>query len=236
MHPGLWLAFGDVSGADFWRNKAKVTHERFVQPPRGGDGVASFGVENLYHSPDEARVVAREISRFTVRQLHPAYGGYLLIWDSEFRPGDGELVFGDQEEMGLGVRMATPLTVKAGGRIAGSGGEIDEKQVRGKQLDWCDYSGVVGDFRASVLLVPDPRNFRRCWFHARDYGLLVANPFGQKSLGRGEASRVVVRSGESLRLRFGVLVYNHMAKQPIDLNITARHVLDHLAKEPEGVR
>src|SRR5688572_25488530 len=24
MHPGLWLAFGDLSGADFWRNKATV--------------------------------------------------------------------------------------------------------------------------------------------------------------------------------------------------------------------
>src|SRR5687768_6499997 len=24
LHPGLWLAFGDLSGADFWRNKAAV--------------------------------------------------------------------------------------------------------------------------------------------------------------------------------------------------------------------
>src|SRR5580765_3788973 len=26
MHPGLWLAFGDISGKDFWRNKGTVEH------------------------------------------------------------------------------------------------------------------------------------------------------------------------------------------------------------------
>src|SRR3712207_4280801 len=31
MHPGLWLAFGDVAGSDFWRNKGpRVGHERFA--------------------------------------------------------------------------------------------------------------------------------------------------------------------------------------------------------------
>src|SRR5687767_13101658 len=29
MHPGIWLAFGDVNGEDTWRNKAYVRHDRF---------------------------------------------------------------------------------------------------------------------------------------------------------------------------------------------------------------
>ena len=33
MHPGLWLAFGDLSGADFWRNKGVVKHIEFVEKP-----------------------------------------------------------------------------------------------------------------------------------------------------------------------------------------------------------
>jgi hypothetical protein len=236
LHPGLWLAFGDLSGADCWRNKAKVTHERFVDPPRGGYGVGSFAVENQYRSADGTKVIARETSRYTARQAPPLYGGYLLICDSEFRPGDTELSFGDQEEMGLGIRMATPLTVKAGGQITGSGGEVNERQVRGKQLDWCDYSGVAGDDRVGVMLVPDPRNFRRCWFHARDYGLLVANPFAQKSLGCGETSRVVVRPADSLRLRFGVLVHTRRAQYRTDPAFAAKYVLGELAQGPEGVR
>ena len=65
------------------------------------------------------------------------------MWDSEFRPVGGELVFGDQEEMGFGVRVATPLTVKSGGRIVNSDGATDEKQVWGKPADWCDYGGAI---------------------------------------------------------------------------------------------
>ena len=30
FHPGLWMSFGDVSGNDSWRLKAKVEHEMFV--------------------------------------------------------------------------------------------------------------------------------------------------------------------------------------------------------------
>ena len=29
-HPGAWLAFGDINGADDWRLKAPVVHERFA--------------------------------------------------------------------------------------------------------------------------------------------------------------------------------------------------------------
>jgi hypothetical protein len=31
MHPGIWMAFGDLNGTDIWRNKGRVVHERFVQ-------------------------------------------------------------------------------------------------------------------------------------------------------------------------------------------------------------
>jgi hypothetical protein len=106
--------------------------------------------------------------------------------------------------MGLGVRVATNLTVTRGGVITSSEGRKNEKEVWGRQADWCDYSGKgVG-----VMLMPDPQNFRRSWFHARDYGLLVANPFGRQAFTKAEPSRVVVKKGEILTLRFGVLVHD----------------------------
>jgi hypothetical protein len=55
--------------------------------------------------------------------------------------------------------------------------------------------------------MPHPDNFRRSWMHVRDYGLVVANPFGQRAFTKGEASRIEVKPGEKLRLRFGVLAY-----------------------------
>ena len=33
MHPGIWLAFGDLDGEDFWRNKGRVVHKEFTQGP-----------------------------------------------------------------------------------------------------------------------------------------------------------------------------------------------------------
>jgi hypothetical protein len=106
--------------------------------------------------------------------------------------------------MGLGVRVATDLTVTHGGVITSSDGRKNEEEVWGRQADWCDYAGRgVG-----ILLMPDPRNFRRSWFHARDYGLLVANPFGRRAFTKGEPSRVVVKRGETLSLRFVALAHD----------------------------
>ena len=58
------------------------------------------------------------------------------------------------------------------------------------------------------MLMPDPRNFRPSWFHARDYGLLVANPFGRQAFTKGEPSRVIVEKRQTLTLRYGVLIHD----------------------------
>ena len=198
MHPGLWLAFGDISGTDFWRNKGVVRHAGFVEEPVDDPQGGRFAVRNLYEF--NGKTICEEVCRIRIR-VTPH--GNLIEWESKFS-GAEAFTFGDQEEMGLGVRVATDLTVNNGGVITSSDGRKNEKQVWGRQADWCDYSGKgVG-----VMVMPDPQNFRRSWFHARDYGLLVANPFGRQAFTKGEPSRVVVKRGETLTLRFGVLVHD----------------------------
>ena len=49
MHPGLWLAFGDLGGSDFWRNKARVRFVRYEHEPRGCT-IGSFSVGNDYET------------------------------------------------------------------------------------------------------------------------------------------------------------------------------------------
>lgn len=212
MHPGLWLAFGDLSGADFWRNRGRMRHVRFIREPQGGIGSGSFAVENAYQA--DGRTICIETSEITV-SLQPH--GYLLDWRSTFRSANGAFRFGDQEEMGLGVRVATPLAVEHGGTIVDSEGRRNESQVWGRQADWCRYGGAVGERQVGVVLMPAPGNFRRCWFHARDYGLLVANPFGRRAFTGAEAGRVTVDAGDEFRLRFGVLVYEAPAEQPLNV-------------------
>src|SRR5262249_50236691 len=134
LHPGLWLAFGDLNGADSWRNKDRIRHAGFVEEPGGGPGRGAFAVRNCHERAGS--VVGAATCRITVL-VRPA--GSLIIWHSEFRPVGGGLAFGDQEEMGLGVRVATPLAAVKGGRITDSGGRVNEAQVWGNQADWCAY-------------------------------------------------------------------------------------------------
>lgn len=212
MHPGLWLAFGDLSGADFWRNKAAVTHGGFLQEPQAGVGRGSFAVRNKYEH--NARTICTEDCSVTI-SVCP--GGYLLDWDSKFHASGGDFAFGDQEEMGLGVRVATPLAVVNGGEIADSQGRKNGKQVWGQQADWCRYGGVQNGRQIGVVLMPATSNFRTSWFHARDYGLVVANPFGRRAFTKGEPSHIVVAKGDTLRLRFAVFVYDLSADSAADL-------------------
>ena len=144
-------------------------------------------------------------------------GGYLLVWDSTFS-SDEEFAFGDQEEMGLGIRVATPLTVESGGTIVDAQGRKNGRQVWGNDAAWCDYRGTIDDERVGMAIFCHPDNFRRSWFHARDYGLLVANPFGRRAFGKGEPSTVVVKPGEEFRLRYGILLHGQSDEGRLDLN------------------
>ncbi|GIW92457.1 MAG: hypothetical protein KatS3mg110_0498 [Pirellulaceae bacterium] len=203
MHPGLWLAFGDLSGADFWRNQARIRHVSFRDPPLAGAGIGTFTAHKVYEAMD--RTICEEECRITIR---PRSDGYIIDWTSTFFSSQDDFTFGDQEEMGLAVRLATPLAVVNGGVITDSQGRRNEEEIWGKTADWCQYGGVIGGRRVGVVLMPHPQNFRPCWFHARNYGLLAANPFGRNAFTGGEKSRVTVKRGESLTLRFGVLVYD----------------------------
>ena len=220
MHPGIWMAFGDISGEDFWRNKGRVIHERFTEKPTGGRGIARFKQRKSYQRPDGV-LVCHEDFRCTLRILPE---GYLLEWDATFEPvNDKEFYFGDQEEMGLGIRVATPITELKSGRITDSENRRGARNVWSHSSAWCDYSGRVNDQTVGITILCNPENFRGSWMHARNYGLIAANPFGRKAMNKGPTSRTVVKAGESLRLRYGIFLHgeapdlNHVYRKYVKL-------------------
>jgi hypothetical protein len=221
MHPGVWLAFGDLSGQDFWRNRATIRHERFVTGPVVAEGVVNFTTESTFERADGTPMGRMRLALSLARRA----AGYLLIWDTTIAASEQDLVFGDQEEMGLGVRVATPLTETNGGTLTGSTGERTAKATWGRAFDWCDYSGRSGEHVVGIALMPDPGNFRPSWFHNRAYGLMTANPFGRKSMNQGEASAVRVPKGQSLHLRFGVLLHAAAPGAATDLAAAYRDFL-----------
>lgn len=217
MHPGLWLAFGDLGGADFWRNKAAVEHGGFVKPPHVEGDRGTFTVRNRYVAGGTA--ICEETCTYTF-QVRPA--GYWILWDSTFRSERPGVYFGDQEEMGLGVRVATSIMARPAegsrrpGRILDDRERRNEKEIWGEEAAWCDYSGWIGDTFAGIMVVPDRGNVSMCRWHVRDYGLMVANPFGRSVFRKGAGNRTEVPPGQPFRLRFNILIHAGPAEASFD--------------------
>ncbi len=218
FHPGIWLAFGILNDSDYWRNAAKVEFIEFTEKPRttsaGGEFTARF---RYLDQKDPQKVVCEELFNCHISERPE---GTLLVWDSTFS-SDREFTFGDQEEMGLGIRLATPLrseqqargAIPPGtGTIRDAAGRKNGAEIWGNAAQWCDFSGKIAGESAGITLMCHPDNFRSSWFHARDYGLLVANPFGQKAFHKGETSNITVEPGGTLQLRYGILL--HSDKEP----------------------
>jgi hypothetical protein len=219
FHPGLWLAFGDVSGADVWRLKSRVRHVDFKVVPRKDQFLAGFRVSNSYETLEvPAKMLADEVCDYTVVADND---GYFLFSRSTFTAKDEPIVFGDQEEMGFGVRLATGISVKRGGSILNSNGGVNEAGTWGKSALWCSAYGPSKGETAGIVLMPGPSNFRASWFHSRDYGLVVANPFAKKSMTAPEdpdapPDKTVVEPGKTLQLEFGVYVFSNAGGSPPD--------------------
>lgn len=209
MHPGLWLAFGDISGQDFWRNKGRIEHIRFTESPLVAKGRLTFATETRLLATNGV-TLGSLTNRFSLAQLTNAW---LLVWEATFHSTEHDFTFGDQEEMGFGARVATAITEKNGGTITSSSGLKSAKNTWGQSAQWCDYAGTVDGQPLGIILMTDPSNFRPSWWHNRDYGLLVANPFGRDAMKQGAKSAVTVKQGEIFRLRFGAVVHSRVAPE-----------------------
>ena len=214
IHPGAWLCFSDLSGADPWRHKSAVRFAGFVGEPAVVGGAVRFTADFEYLAAAKdtpaAAVACRERSTITIRDRE--FDGFpvrVLTWEAELTPGgDQPLVFGDVEEMGLGVRLAKPLSPAGGGRYLASHGGVNEQGVFGRAAEWVDAAGTIDGRPVGVTVIDLAGNPREPFFHARDYGLVLANAFGRKAYGvKDPPAAITLRPGESLRLSYAVLLH-----------------------------
>lgn len=104
------------------------------------------------------------------------------------------------------MRLKSAKDQPAGqGNIVNSGG-IHGEEAWGKQAAWVDYSGPVDGRTVGVAIFDHPKNPRHpTRWHARDYGLLAANPFCgydmDKSVPKGAAD-FKLPAGESVTFRY----------------------------------
>lgn len=214
MHPGIWLAFGDLNGNDSWRLKAKVAHRGFLEKPQVTKNTGHFTVQNEYLSEDERTPVCTETCRYTFTNLPT---GWLIVMESDFKSDLGDFYFGDQEEMGLGIRLPSAIREDGGnGRILNSQGLTTANKTWGQPAAWCDYSGTINDTMVGVTLMASPHNIRDSWWHNRGYGFFACNLFGRHAMRQGTPSKISVKRGETFHLGYGLLLHSSPHGKTID--------------------
>jgi len=223
-HQSLWLAHGNVNGVDFWHDK-KVSIE--PQHLSGSDrleldpatGEAWIADKHHWNGPDGKTILVNELqyiahmmgdkTRFIELKHHLA-------------PAEGvdKVTFGDTKEGTMAIRTHPALRLRgkvATGKAINSEG-VTGKAVWGKRAKWVAYWGVIDGETCGVAIFDHPTNLRHpTWWHARDYGLVAANPFGISDFERGKHKRgagdFTLKQGESLNLRYRFVFFAGTAEE-----------------------
>ncbi len=213
-HRSLWFAHGSVNGMDFWteeKNFGKQEHVAFGETKaEGNKGV--FTVDTKWIAPNGSCVMT-DSRKITVTALPD--GERQLDFDITLKASEGDVVLGDTKEGTMALRLCPSLSLKgdgAQGHVFNNAGD-KQKNVWGKHADWVSYYGPDPKGNAvGVTIFSHPTNLRApMTWHARDYGLFAANPFGLHDFeelkkgdqdGKGDYK---IAKGGSLTLRFRFL-------------------------------
>jgi hypothetical protein len=223
-HKSMWFGHGDVNGVSFWDERGKVITERaeIIGEPEDSEvwqGQPTLRLENQLVDRD-----GKSIGRETMWLSFGANEHQRWIdWQIEAQAGDTPLVFGDTKEGTAALRVHPLLrpdnraTQKAGSPPAhaiNSEG-IEGGKVWGKRAKWVDYSGTIEGRPVGVAFFDHPRNLRHpTYWHARDYGLFSANPFGISDFDPNSGNgSYTVPAGKSLVLRYRLIFHAGDAKQ-----------------------
>jgi hypothetical protein len=130
------------------------------------------------------------------------------------------VTFADTKEGAFALRVAPWLEERGqqappggpapAGTIVNAEGASGERNTWGRRSAWLDYSGEVGGEKLGVAILDHPGNPRHpTYWHARGYGLMAANIFGEREF-EGDKSKdgsLRLERGRRLRFRYRVVVH-----------------------------
>jgi len=207
-HKSVWFAHGNVNGADYWYDKAKIE----VFGVAVDEAKSEVVLETRWLKDSQELATDRTVLKF-------GFDGQArwVDWDLTVKAGAEPLTFGDTKEGTFAVRTHPDLQLTANpkdtvpevfGHALNSAGEQD-KAIWGKRARWVSYFGPVDGSAVGLMMMDHPKNLRHpTTWHARDYGLVAANPFGLHDfLGEPKgAGDVTLKPGETMRLVYRLLV------------------------------
>jgi hypothetical protein len=204
-HQSLWFTHGDINGIDFWTvgpkaGKVIVDAEPTVTTK---DGATTIVSQETWQGPDGKKILASTTTITCLAEQTDRIIDYKIVLAAT----DGDLTFGDTKEgtMALRVRPELNLPNKKGlATITNSAGQTGEA-AWGKHAAWVDYSAPISGHTVGIACFDHTSNFRHpTTWHARDYGLFAANPFGLHDFEKAPAGtgKHVVKAGEKLSFHY----------------------------------
>jgi hypothetical protein len=204
-HRSLWYTHGAVNGHDFW-HRGKVVQTKLEVISEKDRGILIC--ENEWRAGD-GKVVCSDRRKHTIMTREE---NRIVDFEITLRASHGKIVLGDTKEGSMAFRVAPTLRLKgkvARGSIVNSEGD-EGRSAWGKRARWCDYYGPLNGKTVGIALMDHPDNPRHpTWWHARDYGLCTANPFGisyfeRKPRGTGNME---IEDGKSVTFKYRVLIH-----------------------------
>lgn len=210
-HPhqkGLYFMHGSVNGIDFWNERGNFGTIQQTSHDYSGPGtVVRLTTKNDWIGPEGNKFCEDERTYLFWSMDDPR----IMDVSITIRASEGPLTIGDSKEGTFGVRLTRWMTVNSGtGHMESSEG-LKDKDVWGKRAAWVDYYGTKDGNTVGIAILDAPGNFRfPTYWHARDYGLFAANPFGVKDFtGNADNSGTIeLKQGETLNLSYRVLVHS----------------------------
>lgn len=215
IHPGRWLAFGDINGQDLWRNQGWIELVKWATAPALSGGHITFATENhLVGADDQTPVVPPRRLALSLSKGH----AFLLTWPADFISAGTERVWGDQEEMGFGGRLATSFTEKNGGAVVNRAGLRGAKAAWGKPAAWAAYSREINGRVLGAAIFSAEANPTPIWWQRRDDGLMVVNGCVQRVRLPAANGPSVLNTPDSLKLHSGLWRLAALDSAPIDFS------------------
>ncbi len=214
----MYFAHGDINGHDFW---GEAEFPRWSHHPASTFGRTVFRALDEIRSGDGSGALSAEFDLVTsdnekIAEETQAYSfsgdEHVRIIDCKFtiHANHGPLRIGDTKEGTFAIRVVKTLAPPAG-HMVNSDGATGEKGTWGRRADWVDYYGNVAGESVGLAILDHPENVRHpTYWHARQYGLFAANPFGLREFlhDRHQDGSYVIPADGSLTLRYRVIIHH----------------------------
>lgn len=206
-HKSIWFAHGDINGIDFWSEKA-VIKNRTVDLK--GNQIQSI---NDWLDGDQKICADETTVRFGCSDEEADFVTRWIDYQIKITASEQPITFGDTKEGTFAIRTAPGLRIvdkqKNPVAKARNSGGVEGGRIWGKKSKWVCYAGHLDDRDVSIAVFDHPNNLRHpTTWHAREYGLIAANPFGLhhfEGAKKGTGNHTVAK-GKSITFRYRILI------------------------------